>query len=158
MPTTSEREAMMTKIRELPVKIEAIVKDFDDRQLDTPCGEDEWTVRQVVHHLADSHMNSFIRLKLILTEEKPTLKPYDQEAWATLPDTTNLPLEISFSILRGLHRRWITLFESLSEEDWQRSGFHPEIGDVTVDDLLAIYARHGEEHIEQITRVRMVSI
>jgi len=152
MPTVAERQALMTKIAELPANIEAIVKNLSDDQLATPCGEGEWTVRQVVHHLADSHMNSFIRLKLILTEEHPTLVAYDQEIWATLPDV-ELPLEHTFSILRGLHKRWIALFESLSEESWRRLGYHPEIGDITPDDLLVIYARHGEEHIEQITRL-----
>ena len=152
MPSATERQILMTKIRELPANIEALVKNLNDDQLDTPCGEGEWTVRQVVHHLADSHMNSFIRLKLILTEEHPTLIAYNQEVWATLPDV-GLPLEHTFSILRGLHERWITLFESLSEASWQRKGYHPEIGDITPDDLLVIYARHGEEHIEQITRL-----
>jgi len=152
MPTATERQALIAKIGELPADIEAVVKHLNDEQLDTPCGEGEWTVRQVVHHLADSHMNSFIRLKLILTEEHPTLVAYDQEVWATLSDT-ELPLEHTFSILRGLHQRWTTLFESLSAESWQRSGYHPEIGDITPDDLLVIYARHGEEHTEQITRL-----
>ena len=153
MPTATERQALLTKIGELPANIEAVVKNLNDEQLDTPCGEGEWTVRQVVHHLADSHMNSFIRLRLILTEEHPELKPYDQEVWATLPDAMELPLEHTFSILRGLHKRWIALFESLSAENWQRSGYHPEIGEITPDDLLVIYARHGEEHIEQTTRL-----
>ena len=153
MSTIAERQAMMAQIRDLPANIEATVQGLNNEQLDAPGGEGEWTIRQVVHHLADSHMNSFIRLKLILTEENPTLKPYDQEAWANLPDTASLPLEATFSILRGLHKRWVALFESLTEAQWQRTGFHPEIGDVTPGDLLKIYARHGEEHIEQITRL-----
>ena len=152
MAMTSERQAKLQKINQLPAQLEATVQGLTDGQLDKPRGEGEWTVRQVVHHVADSHINSVIRLKLILTEDHPTLKPYDQEQWATLPDST-LPLEATFSILRGLHQRWVTLFEKLSEDDWSRTGYHPEIGDVTPDDLLTIYARHGEEHIEQINRL-----
>ena len=151
MSLTPERQARLQKIRELPATVEALTKNLSDSQLDAPRGEGEWTVRQVVHHLADSHINSVIRLKLILTEDHPTLRPYDQEAWATLSDIT-LPLEPTFSLLRGLHQRWVALFENLSAEDWRRTGFHPEIGDITPDDLLTIYARHGEEHIEQINR------
>ena len=153
MTTAAERHQLINRIAELPEIIEATVKNLNDDQLDTPCGVGEWTVRQVVHHLADSHMNSFIRLKLILTEDHPTLKAYDQELWARLPDSEELPPEVTFTILRGLHTRWITLLESLSDEDWQRTGFHPEIGSITPEDLLAIYARHGEEHVEQITRL-----
>src|SRR5262245_21879553 len=97
-------------------------------------------------------MNSFVRLRLILTEERPTLKPYDQDRWAELADSGTTALEESLSILEGLHRRWVRVFESLQETDWQRAGRHPEIGDITVDDLLEIYAAHGEGHIDQINR------
>jgi hypothetical protein len=151
MSLTPERQAKLQQIRELPATLEALTKNLTEAQLDAPRGEGEWTVRQVVHHLGDSHINSVIRLKLILTEEHPTLKPYNQETWATLSDVA-LPLEATFSILRGLHQHWVTLFENLSDEDWRRTGFHPEIGDITPDDLLTIYARHGEEHLEQINR------
>jgi len=152
MPASAERQAMIKTIQELPATLETTINGLSDAQLDAPY-EDEWTIRQVVHHLADSHMNSFIRLKLILTEDQPQLKPYDQEAWATLTDTAGMPLEASVSILRGLHQRWVALFESLSEEDWQRTGYHPEIGDLSADDLLQIYDRHCREHIEQIKRL-----
>jgi uncharacterized damage-inducible protein DinB len=148
---------MISRIAQLPELIQATVSGLNDDQLDTPCGQGGWTIRQVVHHLADSHMNSFIRLKLILTEEEPALKPYDQELWARLPDSTGLPLDVTFSILQGLHRRWTMLFESLSEEDWHRTGFHPEIGPVTPEALLAIYAGHGDEHRKQITRLLEVN-
>ncbi len=150
--TTTNRQAQINIIRNLPEDIQAILKGLTDEQLDTSCGEGEWTIRQVVHHLADSHMNSFIRLKLILTENHPTIQPYDQEAWANLPDSLELPLEATFLLLTGLHQRWTALFDSLSAEAWQRTGYHPEIGDITPDDLVQIYAQHCQEHIEQVKR------
>jgi uncharacterized damage-inducible protein DinB len=153
MPTAAERQAMIAKIQALPARLEAIVQGLSDEQLDKPGGEGDWTIRQVVHHLADSHINSFIRLKLILTEDKPTLKPYNQEAWAVLPDTTDLPVQSSLTLLKGLHERWVTLFQRLNETDWSRLGYHPEIGEITPDDLLRIYVDHGDEHIEQIKRL-----
>ena len=153
MTTAAERQAMIDEIRQLPDRVEALVKELSPEQLDAPGGEGEWTVRQVVHHLADSHMNSFIRLKLILTEEKPALKPYNQEAWAMLPDTYQLPVQPTLQILQGLHQRWVTLFETIGEADWSRAGFHPEIGEITIDDILQIYATHCREHVAQINRV-----
>src|SRR5262245_64687175 len=152
MATAAEREGMIEEIRQLPSRLEALLKGLSDAQLDAPSGEGEWTIRQVVHHLADSHMNSFIRLKLILTEDKPPLKLYNQEAWALLPDTHQFPIPPTLQLLHGLHSRWITLFETVGDADWARSGYHPEIGDVTVDDLLQIYAQHCQEHLAQIKR------
>ena len=152
MTTVAERQAMIDEIRQLPERLEALVKDLSPEQLDAPGGVGEWTVRKVVHHLADSHMNSFIRLKLILTEEKPTLRPYNQEAWALLPDTSQLPVHSTLQILHGLNRRWVTLFETLGEADWSLAGFHPEIGEITIDDILRIYATHCHEHVAQINR------
>jgi hypothetical protein len=152
MPTNDERQALIAKIRSLPARLEAVVRDLTLEQLTTHYLDGEWTVAQNVHHLADSHMNSFIRLKLILTEERPALKPYDQDRWAALVDGDNPSIDDSLMLLRGLHRRWVALFESLREADWRRAGHHPEIGDVTPDDLLRIYAAHGEGHIDQINR------
>src|SRR5262245_10289143 len=152
MTTAAERRAMIEELRQLPDRLEALVKDLSQDQLDAPSGEGEWTIRQVVHHLADSHMNSFIRLKLILTEDKPTLKPYNQEAWGLLPDTYQFPIPPTLQLLRGLHPRWIALFETVGDADWARSGYHPEIGEVTIDDLLQIYAQHCQEHLAQIKR------
>jgi len=154
MPTASQRQAMIASIRQLPAEVEAAVRGLSDGQLDTSEGEGEWTIRQVVHHLADAHMNGFIRTKLILTEARPTLKPYDQDAWAKLPDTTEAPVEDSLSILRGLHERWSDLLESVQDRDWQRSAFHPEVGEVTLEDILATFAGHGDNHVEQILRIR----
>lgn len=153
MLTQAERRDAIEKIRALPAGIEALVNDLSDSQLTTKSLASEWTIAQIVHHLADSHMNSFIRLKLLLTEEHPTLRPYDQEAWAMMADETGPPLEPSLTILRGLHRRWVTVFESLSVEEWQRTAYHPEIGDITAEDLLQSYVTHGQDHLAQIERV-----
>jgi len=154
MLTPEARQAMLARLQQLPDAAEAAVRGLSDTQLDTPCGEGEWTVRQVVHHLADAHMNGFIRMKLILTEEQPTLKPYDQDEWAKLRDSAELPIRAALSILAGLHERWSGLLEALPEWSWRRSATHPETGIVTLDDLLVTYARHGEAHLRQITGLR----
>jgi len=153
MPTHTERRERIEKIRALPDQLEALVSQLTPAQLTARALEEEWTVAQIVHHLADSHLNSFIRLKLILTEDRPTLKPYNQERWAETVDANNVALPDSLALLHGLHRRWVTLLESLVEADWGRPGLHPEIGEITIDDLLRIYANHGEAHLEQIKRV-----
>ena len=153
MLSSIERARLIQIISTLPEALASAVNGLSEAQLHTRSIETEWTVAQIVHHMADSHMNSYIRTKLMLTEAHPTLRPYDQEAWANTPEISPTPLEASLTILRGLHRRWIILFEHLSAEDWQRTAYHPEIGDITFDDILTIYARHGEEHLEQIQRV-----
>ncbi|MCX6045597.1 MAG: putative metal-dependent hydrolase [Chloroflexi bacterium] len=152
MLTQPQRDEMIACIARLPVQLEALVHDLSPEQLTTHYLPNEWSVAQNVHHLADSHMNSFIRLKLILTEDHPTLKPYDQDAWAVRADADNLAIQSSLGLLQGLHRRWVTLFESLQEREWSRTGLHPENGEVSVEDLLRGYADHGEGHLDQITR------
>lgn len=151
-PTTEQRlrQIRIEKIRDLPAQLEALVQNLSDVDLNTHFIEGEWTVAQNVHHLADSHMNSFIRLKLILTEDKPTLKPYYQEKWAELPDSHDLPVASSLALLKGLHERWCVLLDHLQEQDWTRCGMHPEVGVITPDDLLRTYAGHGEGHLDQI--------
>lgn len=151
MPTVAERAEMIAKIQGLPARVEALVTNLSDRQLDQTSGAEAWTIRQVVHHLADAHMNAFVRLKLILTEEQPTLKPYNQELWASLPEANLVSIQSSLLILKGLHQRWVDLLARLSEADWSRAALHPEIGRITAEDLLVIYARHGDDHLEQIS-------
>jgi uncharacterized damage-inducible protein DinB len=154
MMTAQDRVAGVERLRRLPDLLEAAVRGLSDPQLDTPYRVGGWTVRQVVHHLADSHMNAFVRCKLILTEEHPTLKPYDQDRWALLVDAQRLPIASSLAIVRGLHERWCRLLDSLSDAHWVRAGQHPERGEVTLDSLLATYAGHGEKHVGQITGLR----
>jgi hypothetical protein len=152
--TSEERRAKIDGIRALPSVLEEAVKGLNDRQLDTPYRDGGWTVRQVVHHLADAHMNAFIRMKLILTEQKPAFKSYDQNAWAALSDTTQMPVGVSLEILRGLHDRWAMLLDRVPEVDWTRTAVHPERGEVTLEGQLSVYAGHGEKHVEHIKSLR----
>ncbi|MBI5667594.1 MAG: putative metal-dependent hydrolase [Chloroflexi bacterium] len=152
MLTPEQRQELINIIRNFPAQLEARVKDLDERQLKTRFIPGEWSVIQNVHHLADSHMNAYIRTKLLLLEDRPTIKPYNQNDWAETPDATETPLEVSLAILRGLHARWADLFDSLKEEDWACSGIHPESGEITIESLLQTYARHGAGHIEQINK------
>ncbi|MCB9437361.1 MAG: putative metal-dependent hydrolase [Anaerolineales bacterium] len=150
--TTSNRNTLIEKIRNFPSQLDTLLKGLSDEQLTTPYLSGEWTVAQNVHHLADSHMNSYIRMKLILTENHPTLKPYNQDAWALTPEAQSDRIETSLMILHGLHKRWVELFESLAEEDWSRSGFHAENGEMSIADILRIYADHCDAHLDQIRR------
>ena len=145
-----DRETLIQAIEELPGHIEAALAGATNAQLVHPYREGGWNARQVVHHLADSHMNAFIRSRLILTEDNPTLKPYDQDAWALLPDSCSGPLEPSLAILRGLHTRWAKFFRSLPEEAWARQGMHPENGPMTLAKILEDYSAHGLRHLEHI--------
>lgn len=151
MNTPEQRRAFIETIASFPDVLEALVTPLDETQLHTHFIPGEWAVAQNVHHLADSHMNSFIRCKLILTEDHPTLKPYDQEAWAETAEYST-PIAHSLVILRGLHARWTALFNSLSETQWARTGFHPENGDISLDDIVRAYDAHCKAHLDQITR------
>lgn len=131
----------------------AAVAGLSQAQLDTPYRPDGWTVRQLVHHVADSHANGYVRLKLGLTEQEPMIKPYDQEAWALLPDS-RLPIEISHAILDGVHARWTELWRSLAPGEFGRTFRHPEIGTVTLDFHLQMYGWHSRHHVAHITALR----
>lgn len=152
MLTPEQRNIYMTAIRRFPVELDKLLDGLTEAQLTTPYLEGEWTVAQNVHHVADSHMNSYVRLKLILSEERPPLKGYDQDVWATYPDATTADLEATSFLLKGLHARWVSVFERLSDAQWSRVGIHSEIGEVSVDDLVKTYAEHCEAHLDQITR------
>ena len=147
-----ERQRRIAIIREFPQRLTELVQDLSDVDLNTEYLPGEWTVRQIIHHLPESHMNSFIRLKLILTEDHPLIKPYDQAAWAELADVKLAPILASLTLLTGLHERWAILFECLTDEQRLRTGYHPENGDMTPDDLLVVYSDHCDVHVEQITR------
>ena len=154
MLTTPQRKELIDKMRQLPDQIESAIRGLNDLQLETPYGPGKWTSRQVVHHLADSHMNAFVRMKLILAEDKPTLKPYNQDDWAKFEDAAKLPVGSSLGILRGLHERLVHMLDHTKEADFQRVASHPERGDITLDDLVVIYGRHGEKHCGQINGLR----
>lgn len=149
-----DRTVQIDAIRALPEQLEAAVAGLSDEQLDTPYRTSAWTVRQVVHHLADSHMNAFVRMKLILTEDRPRLKPYDQDRWAHTADVTGVPIASSLAVLRGLHERWVALLVAVPDKEWSRAASHPETGEVTLESLLAVYAHHGENHVSQILQLR----
>lgn len=152
MIETSTREQAIERIRKLPEQVAELTAGLTPEQLTTHFLDGEWSVAQNVHHLADSHMNSYIRLKLILTEDNPTVRPYDQDMWAMTPEANQPDLSASLTLLRGLHQRWADLFASLNDAQWQRKGFHPESGVITPEDLLVAYADHGEGHLDQIER------
>ncbi|MFP3947575.1 MAG: YfiT family bacillithiol transferase [Gemmatimonadota bacterium] len=146
-----ERTGLIDEIAALPVRLRRSVTDFAPDQLDAPYRPDGWTVRQVVHHVADSHVNAYVRFKLALTEERPTIKPYDQTAWAELPDARTEPVEISLDILDAVHHRWTLLLRTLNDEQWSRVFRHPEIGEVSLDTNLQLYAWHGRHHLAHVT-------
>jgi hypothetical protein len=152
MLSENERKALIAKIRALPEQLESLVGGLSPRQLTTAFLEGEWTVAQNVHHLFDSHANSYIRCKLALTEDSPPFKPYDQDAWAALADARDADIDISLTLLRALHARWVRFWESLPDDAWERSGYHPQYGQMSLDDILRSYAAHGEGHLDQITR------
>lgn len=147
------RRADIDQIAALPSALAAAVAGLSDAQLDQQVEADPWTIRQIVHHIADSHMNAFIRMKLLLSEEYPTLRPYDQDAWSLLPDNCSMPLAATLALLQALHERWAYMLERLDEGAWARSGFHPDSGTVTLDSLLRSYAEHGQDHIAQLKRI-----
>jgi uncharacterized damage-inducible protein DinB len=148
------RAAHIQTVRLLPERLRAAVSGLSNAQLDTPYREGGWTVRQVVHHLADSHANAFIRCKLALTEEWPTIKPYDEAAWANLADS-RLPIDGSLALIGALHERWVALLESLTEEDFQKGYIHPERGRQTLAEALAMYDWHSRHHTAHIVNLRV---
>jgi hypothetical protein len=146
--------ALIEQISLAPALFREAVRGLDDAQLDTPYRPDGWTVRQTVHHVADSHMNSFIRFRLALTENEPAIFAYDQGAWAELADSRTAPVEGSLRLIESLHGRWVLLLKTLSEADLARSFRHPELGLVRLDTNLALYAWHGRHHAAHITGLR----
>ena len=141
-------------IAAVPANLRAAVEGLSPQQLDTPYRPGGWSVRQVVHHVPDSHMNAYVRFKLALTEDEPTIKPYEQQLWAELPDTKETPLEVSLNMLDALHDRWVRLLRSLTAKDWQRTFRHPELGIVGLEKNLALYRWHGKHHVAHITELR----
>jgi uncharacterized damage-inducible protein DinB len=153
--TAADRERYIAAIAATPAKFRAAVAGLTPRQLDTPYRPGGWTVRQVIHHLPDSHMNAFIRCKLALTEDQPTVKPYDQERWAALADAEDTPVETSLALLEALHERWVVLLRSLEPDDFARVVIHPEhSAPMSLDMVLAHYAWHGAHHTAHVTGLR----
>ncbi|HXV62535.1 MAG TPA: putative metal-dependent hydrolase [Vicinamibacteria bacterium] len=149
-----ERESFIDCIAETPNKLRAAVAGLDENQLATPYRPGGWTVRQVVHHLPDSHLNSYVRFKLAITENEPTIKVYDEALWADLSDAREAPIAVSLDLLESLHERWVYFLRSLTPERYERRFRHPELGAITVDQNIALYAWHGRHHVAHITALR----
>ncbi|MEX1138631.1 MAG: putative metal-dependent hydrolase [Bacteroidota bacterium] len=153
LPQT-EYPRLINEIAETPRRIRDAVKGLSDQQFDAPYRPGGWTVRQVVHHLPDSHLNAYIRFKLAMTEEHPTIKPYLEAVWAELPEAKSAPVEMSLVLLEALHTRWVTFLRSLRPEDFKRTLNHPENGTMTLDTVLQLYAWHGRHHEGHITSLK----
>jgi hypothetical protein len=153
-PTADSRSASLRIIAATPSTLREAIAGLGPEQLDVPYREGGWTSRQVVHHYADDHLNSYVRFKLALTEDAPLIKGYLQASWAELPDARSGPVEPSLQLLVALHARWVMAWESLSETEWQRTFVHPVRGPVSLDQLAALYAWHGRHHVTQIIRLR----
>jgi hypothetical protein len=154
-PSEEQRRQMIGEIERTPAAIRTAIAGLTELQLETPYRDGGWTVRQVVHHLPDSHMNAYVRFKLALTEDEPTIKAYAEDRWAKLPDNQSTPLEVSLALLESLHHRWVHMLLSLGPEDWKRSFRHPETEKlVPLEKNLAIYSWHGRHHVAHITELR----
>ena len=151
--TPHERMAAIASLAELPGRLDEALDGLDRAQLDTPYREGGWTVRQLVHHIADSHMNAFLRVRLALTEDWPTITPYSEKAWAMLHDSA-APVGWSLALLESLHARWVMLLESLDDEQWARGMKHPQNGPMTVEMATLLYGWHSRHHVAHIMRLR----
>ena len=152
--TPQDRSRFIEEIAATPTRLRAAVAGLSPAQLDTPYRDGGWTVRQVVHHVPDSHLNAYIRFKLALTEDEPTIKPYFEDRWATLEDSRTTPIEVSLALLEALHTRWVILLRSMKAADFARPLNHPEMGRLNLDRMLALYAWHGRHHVAHVTSLR----
>jgi len=154
LASEAERQQWLNDIAAAPANLRAAVSGLTDTQLDTPYRPGGWTVRQVVHHLPDSHLNAYVRFRLALTEDEPTIKPYKEALWAQLSDARTAPAELSLTLLDSLHQRWVMLLRGLKPDDFARALKHPELGRVTLEKYLAMYAWHGKHHVAHIAGLR----
>ena len=152
--TDQQKQMFLTDVAHTPANLRAALKGLSDTQLDTPYRDGGWTVRQVTHHVPDSHLNAYVRFKLALTEDDPTIKPYAEGPWAELPDTNATPVDVSLTLLDSLHDRWVRLLRTLTPEQWKRTFRHPEVGPLNLEKTLALYAWHGKHHVAHVTELR----
>jgi hypothetical protein len=150
----AQRKQWIDAIAQAPAALRAAINGLSEKQIETPYRDGGWTVRQVVHHVPESHMNAYIRFKLALTEDEPTIKPYMEDRWAKTEDVKTTPLEVSLAMLDCLHDRWVRLLRSLKTEDWKRTFRHPELGAVSLEKNLALYSWHGRHHVAHVTELR----
>jgi hypothetical protein len=152
--SAEDRRRYLTDLTAAPACFREVVQGLDDSQIDTPYRPGGWTVRQVIHHVPDSHLNSYCRFRFALTEDDPAIKSYPEDKWAELHDARTQPLEPSLRLLEGLHTRWVSLLSSLSENDWKRTFRHPEMGSLRLDTTLALYSWHSLHHAAHIRNLR----
>jgi hypothetical protein len=153
-PSEEQRRTFINDIEKTPAALRSVVQGLSAQQIETPYREGGWTVRQVVHHVPESHMNAYIRFKLALTEDEPTVKPYMEDRWAQLPDTQSTPLEVSLALLDSLHDRFVRTLREIKPEEWKRAFRHPDLGLVPLEKNVALYAWHGKHHVAHITELR----
>lgn len=151
--TREQRDEWLATVADCPARLRAAVEGLDEAQLDTPYRDGGWTVRQVAHHVPDSHMNAYVRMKLALTEDSPAIKTYEEAEWARLPDA-KLPAGVSLTLLESLHERWVALLRGLDETQWKRTFTHPEWGAVTIENALGLYAWHSRHHVAHVANLR----
>jgi uncharacterized damage-inducible protein DinB len=152
--TDADRQILIQQIAEASAKLREAVRGLTDQQLDVPYREGGWTTRQQVHHLPDSHMNAYIRFKLGVSEQQPTIKPYNQDLWSEMADAKSSSIEPSLALLESLHQRWVIFLRSMKPADFARTIIHPENGPMTLDRVLQLYAWHGRHHVGHITALR----
>ncbi|HZE25965.1 MAG TPA: bacillithiol transferase BstA [Terriglobales bacterium] len=150
----AEKSKHLDNIEQTPARLRAAVEGLSEQQLDTPYRDGGWTVRQVVHHVPDSHLNSYVRFKLALTEQDPTIRPYMENLWAELPEAKTAPIEISLVLLESLHRRWVLTLRNIRQTEWKRTFRHPEMGVLSLEQALALYSWHGRHHVAHVTSLR----
>jgi len=152
--TKEMRREFINTIETLPLQLRKEVENLSPQQLDTPYRDGGWTVRQLVHHIPDSHINAYVRFKLALTEDNPKIKTYEEHLWAELPDTFKTPIEVSLNLLEGVHTRWAILLRSLTEEQFEKTFQHPEWKNITLNETLGLYAWHSKHHLAHITELK----
>jgi uncharacterized damage-inducible protein DinB len=152
--TADQKKQYLNDIEQTPAQLRAAVRGLSDQQLNTPYREGGWTVRQVAHHVPDSHMNAYIRFKLALTEDEPTIRPYMEDRWAELPESRQAPIDVSLALLDSLHQRWTMVLRNIGDADWKRTFRHPEMGLLSLEKTLALYSWHGRHHVAHVTHMR----
>ena len=152
--TAARRAGWIEEIAATPSQLRAALSGLSEEQLATPYRPGGWTLRQLAHHVPDSHMNSYVRFRLALTEDEPTIKPYQEDKWAELSDARSAPVEVSLALLETLHSRWVLLLRAIADAEWKRTFRHPEMGLMTLEKNLALYAWHGRHHVAHATALR----
>ena len=152
--TAEQKKQYLNDIEQLPARFRAALQGLSEKQLDTPYRNGGWTVRQVTHHVPDSHMNAYVRFKLALTEDEPTIRPYMEDRWAELPEAKTAPVALSLALLDSLHQRWTLMLRNIADTGWKRNFRHPEMGLMSLEKTLALYSWHGRHHTAHVTALR----